>query len=80
MNSDVPSKMDELRISILRDTPAWKKLGMAGQMFETVKTLTILGVKRRHPQATDSEIRLKVMQSLFGEETAKRYHDLSERK
>jgi hypothetical protein len=70
MISDTHPTMERLQIELLRQTPAWRKADMLGQMYQTVKQLAISGLRHRHPEAKEAEIRRRLADLLLGPELA----------
>jgi hypothetical protein len=67
MLSDTHPDIEELHLHLLRHTPPWRKAHMLGQMFMTVKQLAYQGLRQRHPQAGESELRRRLAALLLGE-------------
>jgi hypothetical protein len=68
--SDTHPKMARLQIELLRQLPPWRKFQMAGNMYSLMKNLALVGLRERHPTATDEEIRRKLADLLLGPELA----------
>jgi hypothetical protein len=47
---------------------------MLGQMYQTVKPLTLCGLRQRHPNATETELRRRLADLLLGPELAMRVY------
>jgi hypothetical protein len=63
----------------MRNAPSWRKAEMVGQMFEPMKQLALSGLRQRHPQADETELRRRLADLLLGSELAcKVYGPLSE--
>ncbi len=50
----------------MRQAPPWRKLEMVGQMNQAVRTLALSGLRQRHPQATQEELRRRLADLLLG--------------
>ena len=72
---DTHPKMEALQIQFIRRMPAWKKLAMVDSLNETVKALTISGIKQRHPTATPEQIHRMLAELMFGTELARKVYD-----
>lgn len=55
---------------LLRDAPAWRKFKMVGDLNATVKTFAIAGIRERHPNASDAEVRRHLADVLLGADLA----------
>jgi hypothetical protein len=67
---DTDPDAHRVHIELMRRAPGWRKLELAGQLRETLKTLALAGLRERHPNATDEEIRRRLADSLLGPELA----------
>jgi hypothetical protein len=63
---DTRPEAEQVQIKLLRQTPAWRKLEMVGQMNQTLRTLALSGLRQRHPSATPEELRRRPADRLFG--------------
>lgn len=54
------------RLAAAWSTPAWRKLQMALEMSQTALNLAQAGVRHRHPDASEDEIRYRLACLLFG--------------
>jgi hypothetical protein len=62
--------MEALQIRLLREAPAWRKMEMLAGLNASAKSLALSGLRRRHPQASESELRRRLAGLLLGEELA----------
>ena len=60
MESDTPPEIEKILIEGYRQMPAWKKLQQVGEMTQFVLQLAMNDVRRRHPQADEREIKLRL--------------------
>jgi hypothetical protein len=70
---DTPPDIDRRRLASAWNAPAWRKLWMAAEMFQAARDLTLAGLRHRHPDADEQELRLRLASLLFGPQIA---HDL----
>lgn len=69
MNSlDTSPEMEKLQIEILRKMSPEMRLNLAIQLFETEKNLLMEGIRSRHPEYNEEEIRLALLRILLGDE------------
>jgi hypothetical protein len=73
---DTTAEIDRRRLTAAWSAPAWRKLQMAADMSQVAQELTLAGLRRRHPDAEESEIRFRLASLLFGPEIA---HELCAR-
>ena len=74
MLTDTHPKMASLQIELLRQTPPWRKAEMLGQMYHTTKQLALVGLRHRHPEASETELRRRLADLLLGSELAERVY------
>ena len=71
---DTSPEAEAIQIDLFRKTPTWKRLRAAAEMSETVMLLSRLGVARRNPGASPSELRRLVAETILGPELASRVY------
>jgi hypothetical protein len=67
---DTRPEAEAVLIGLLRQAPPWRKLIMVGQLNQAVRTLTLSGLRQRHPQATPQELRRRLADLLLGPDLA----------
>jgi len=67
---DTSPEAEEVLINLLRQAPPWRKMEMVGELHATVKFLAAEGVRRRHPNASEKEVKRHLADILLGEELA----------
>ena len=67
---DTRPEAEAVLIKLLRQAPPWRKLHMVGQLNQAVRTLALSGLRQRHPQATDQELRRRLADLLLGPDLA----------
>ncbi|MBC8333510.1 MAG: hypothetical protein H8E28_16130 [Anaerolineae bacterium] len=72
MLSDTHPQIEAMHLAMLRQVPPWRKADMLGQMYQTAKQLTQIGLRHRYPDASDSELRYRLAVIYHGPELAKR--------
>lgn len=70
MNRDTSPEAEEILFRLWRETPAWRKIEMVEDLNRTVRILAVGGLRRRHPNANDEEIRRRLADLLLGSELA----------
>jgi hypothetical protein len=74
VHSDTDPKMEDLQVRLLREAPAWRKLEMLAQLNSSARLLTLSGLRQRHPQAGEGELRRRLAGLLLGEELARKVY------
>jgi hypothetical protein len=74
MSSDTHPQIEAYQLQLLREVPPWRKANMLGQMYATVKQLATQGLRQRHPDASEDELRRRLADLLLGEELATRVY------
>jgi hypothetical protein len=67
---DTASDVDRRRLAAAWETPAWRKLQMTLEMSQAALDLARAGLRSRHPDAGEDEIRYRLACLLFGTQTA----------
>jgi hypothetical protein len=69
---DTRPEAEQMFVDLLRQAPPWRKLQMVGQMWKTVRQLTFVGLRERHPTATKLELRCYLASALLGDMLAEK--------
>ena len=72
--SDTHPKMEALQIKLLREVPAWRKMEMLAQLNASARTLALSGLRQRHPNAGEGELRRRLAGLLLGDELAQKVY------
>jgi hypothetical protein len=70
MNMDTSPEAEAVLFKLWRETPAWRKWELMEDMNRTVRQLTLVGLRRRHPNASHEELQRRLADLLLGEELA----------
>jgi hypothetical protein len=54
---DTSPEAERVLIELLRQAPAWRRLQLADHMSSTVRSLSLAGLRARHPRASEAELR-----------------------
>ena len=73
-NGDTSPEAESFQIDLLRNAPTWKRLRAAAEMSETVMLLSRLGVARRNPGASPTELQRLEAEAILGPELAFRVY------
>ena len=66
--------MEALQIKLLREVPAWRKMEMLAQLNAAAQMLAMSGLRQRHPNANESELRRRLAGLLLGDELARKVY------
>jgi hypothetical protein len=70
LSPDIRPEAELVLIELLRQAPPWRKLHMVGQLSQTVRTLTLSGLRQRYREATPQELRRWLTDLLLGPDLA----------
>lgn len=74
LNPDTHPELEAFQIQLIQRMPAWKKLAIVDGLNETIKTLTISGIKQRHPDASPERVHRLLAESMLGVELAQQVY------
>jgi hypothetical protein len=74
MLSDTHPKIEAVQLQLLRQAPPWRKANMLGQMYETVKQLAYQGLRKRHPNSSEVELKRRLADLLLGDALAQQVY------
>jgi hypothetical protein len=60
LSSDTSPDVEKLLIEGYRQMPAWQKLQQVRELTQMVQKLALAGIRRRYPEATERECRLRL--------------------
>ena len=66
------SLAEEQQMSVLRRLPAWRKLELLGDACDTNRALMMAGLRSRLGNLSETELRRRLMDLLFGREMAEK--------
>ena len=79
--SDTHPKMEALQIQLWRQASPTRKMEMLAQLNTSARTLALMGLRSRYPQASEPELRRRLAGLLLGEDLAiKVYGEISHAK
>jgi hypothetical protein len=71
---DTSPEAERVLIELLRQAPAWRRLQLADHMSSTARSLTMAGLRARHPGASDVELRRRFADIHLGPELASKIY------
>ncbi len=63
---DTQPEIEAYQLQLFRQAPPWQKVHMLGQMYETMKHLSLQGLRQRYPHADEAELRRRLADLLLG--------------
>ncbi len=70
LSADTHPEVERIQIELLRQTPAWRKLELVGELNRAVQALVLSGLRSRYPQATPEELRRRLADLQLGPDLA----------
>jgi hypothetical protein len=67
---DTHPKMEALQIQLWRQSSPTRKMQMLAQLNASARILAMAGLRTKYPQASESELRLKLAVLLLGDKLA----------
>jgi hypothetical protein len=74
MNRDTTPEAEKVLLRLWLETPAWRKLELLEQLNRSARQLAVVGLRRRHPEATPDELRRLLADMVLGPELATRVY------
>lgn len=77
--SDTHPGMEALQVQLLRQVSPTRKMEMLAQLNAAARVLVLSGLRTRHPQASEAELRRRLAGILLGEDLARKvYGEISD--
>lgn len=74
MNMDTSPEVDEILFAYWREAPVWEKWQRMAQLNRSARLLALAGLRRRHPEASEEELRRRLADLILGPELAARVY------
>jgi hypothetical protein len=72
--TDTTPEAERVLLDLMRQASPWRKLALVGQTNAAMRLLVEQGLRQRHPEADEAEIRRRLAGSLLGETLATRVY------
>lgn len=72
MNQDTPPEVERVLLAYWREAPAWEKWQRMVELNRSTRSLVLAGLRRRHPEASEEELRRRLADLILGSELAER--------
>ncbi len=63
---DTEPDAHRIHIDLMRRAEGWRKLELADQLHQTLRTLALAGLRARYPKASPEELRRRLADVLLG--------------
>lgn len=70
LNRDTSPETEAILIAYWRDAPAWEKWQRMAQLNHAARLLALAGLRRRHPEASETEVRRRLADLILGPDLA----------
>ncbi len=71
---DTTPAAENVLVEMLRQAPVWRKMEMLAQLNAAAQEVALAGLRRRHPQASEAELRRRLADLLLATELAARVY------
>jgi hypothetical protein len=69
---DTDEKAEQVQLELLRRLSPQRRVEMTAQLSEDVRAIARAGIRTRHPEYTDEQVRHALFRLLYGEELFRR--------
>lgn len=74
MHSDTTPEAEALIFAYWREAPGWEKWQRMVELNRSARLLALVGLRQRHPEASEEELRRRLADLLLGPELAARVY------
>lgn len=71
---DTSPEAEEIQLTLWRQAPAWRKLEQMARLNRMARQLALAGLRRRHPEASEQELRRRLADLILGPDLAERVY------
>ena len=79
-SSDTHPDAEAVQVGLLQKAGAQRRVAMACRLTRSMRALSLQGLERRHPDWSEAQRRLKLVELLYGPDLALRLADHLERR
>ena len=73
LSSDTSPAFEKVWIERMRRTPGWRRLQLASELSTTARQLCWAGLRERHPEASEEELRRMFAEVHLGKDLADKF-------
>lgn len=70
LSPDTSPEAEAVLLDLMRKTPPWRKMELLSSLNATARKLALAGLRQRHPNASEKELRRRLADLLLGPELA----------
>ena len=70
LSPDTSPEAEVMLLEMMRQTPPWRKMELISQMHAMARNLALAGLRHRHPDASEVELRRRLADLMLGEDLA----------
>jgi hypothetical protein len=70
LSPDTWPEIEQLWLEGLGEMPSWRKLALVGEMYRTVRSLAVAGLRQRYPNDSPDQRERRLADLLLGSELA----------
>jgi hypothetical protein len=70
--TDTAPDMEALQVQLLRTVPPWRKMEMLAGLNASARSLAMVGLRQRFPQASEAELKRRLADLLLGPDLARK--------
>ncbi|HEC23171.1 MAG TPA: hypothetical protein ENI95_09660 [Chloroflexi bacterium] len=68
--TDTHPEAEAVLSDLLRRAPVWRRLALVDELNQVARTLALNGLRRRYPEASETELRRRLADLILGKELA----------
>jgi hypothetical protein len=68
LSLDTRPEAQQVQFDLLRRMPVWKRLALTCELIQTARKLMLVDLRRRYPQASEEELRRRLIARLLTRE------------
>ena len=65
LSMDTTPEAQQIQFELLRHVPVWKRLALTCELIQTTRKLMLVDLRRRFPQASEEELRRRLIARLL---------------
>ncbi len=73
-SSDTNPEAEAVQFRIWAEMPGWRKLELVGELNKMARELALSGLRERYPNASEDELKRRLMDLTLGPELAERVY------
>ena len=74
LSEDTAPEIERVQVELLRAMPSWRKAALVGEMWRTVRTTVLAGLRERHPHDGPTQLKRRLADLTLGPDLAERVY------